>query len=97
MHRLRLLVRFQRVRINRRGGEKDEDCLNEDEDTFQDFVVVVTVTVVPFSKHLRFRSFPATHVCFSVLLLFCVENDDDSSKTEKDGKARKDECALMIL
>jgi hypothetical protein len=48
--RLRLLVRFQRVRINRRGGEKDEDCLNE-EDTFQDFVVVVTVTVVPFSKH----------------------------------------------
>ena len=31
--------------------------MNE-EDTFQDFVVVVTVTVVPFSKHLRFRSFP---------------------------------------
>ena len=45
------------MRINRRGGEKDEDCLNE-EDTFQDFVVVVTVTVVPFSKHHRVRSFP---------------------------------------
>jgi hypothetical protein len=86
------------VRINRRGGEKDEDCLNEDEDTFQDFVVVVTVTVVPFSNHHRVRSFPAaTHVGFSVLLLFCVENDAVSSKTEKDGKERKDECALMIL
>ena len=51
------------MRINRRGGEKDEDCLNEDEDTFQDFVVVVTVTVVPFSKHHRVRSFPAGNAC----------------------------------
>ena len=41
--------------------------MNEDEDTFQDFVVVVTVTVVPFSNHHRVRSFPGNACVLKVI------------------------------
>ena len=41
--------------------------MNEDEDTFQDFVVVVTVNVVPFSNHHRVRSFPGNACVLKVI------------------------------